>query len=239
MRQWILGSAVILLCTLGVDAQVSNKESRTLRLSGAAASSLISIVSRGNAAAQAAFAKTNKVVIHDLAVVASFNADDPEAVVQFQASGTISDAKEPAEITTAEELSGLFTELGIQENAWMRHSSYELVTLTCDIRTTVNDADHYHCDLITKYGLRTAREPFPSPQPQRPDGLPVTETTDLGPGTAVYIEWEGMWWEGSVNSTLPDGRVRIHYTGWSIDSDDNVPRSRLILAPVSAPPPGK
>jgi len=56
---------------------------------------------------------------------------------------------------------------------------------------------------------------------------PVAAATPLDPGQQVAIEWRNQGWPGSVVSLLPDGRVRVHYQGYSASHDEVVPRARL------------
>jgi len=46
-------------------------------------------------------------------------------------------------------------------------------------------------------------------------------------GDAVEAEWNGAWYPATVLAVQPDGRVRIHYTGWSSTWDETVPRDRF------------
>jgi DNA-directed RNA polymerase subunit RPC12/RpoP len=48
-------------------------------------------------------------------------------------------------------------------------------------------------------------------------------------GQRVEVEWNGSWYRSQIIGLLPDGRVRIHYFGWSSSSDEDVPRSRVRL----------
>jgi hypothetical protein len=67
------------------------------------------------------------------------------------------------------------------------------------------------------------------PGPIAPGGAPVTERTLLNVGDPVDVNWNDQWWKGEVLSVIADGTVKIHYTGWSDDWDEVVPRSRLRL----------
>ena len=71
---------------------------------------------------------------------------------------------------------------------------------------------------------------YPSPPgPIMPSDISVKPETTLKNGDAVQVEWRDLWWAGSVLSVLPDGSVKIHYTGWEAHWDEAVPRSRLRL----------
>jgi hypothetical protein len=61
------------------------------------------------------------------------------------------------------------------------------------------------------------------------NGIPVTAGTPLEKGQRLQAEQEGLWWAAEVMSLRPDGRVKIHYTGWASSWDEVVPRSRLRL----------
>jgi len=66
-----------------------------------------------------------------------------------------------------------------------------------------------------------------------PDGArKVDQDTGFDKGTPVYVEWSTVWWRGSVVEVRKDGRVKIHYTGWSSATDEIVTRNRLRLPPV-------
>lgn len=64
----------------------------------------------------------------------------------------------------------------------------------------------------------------PSSIPER--AIPVSE---LVPGRAVWIEWNGGWYAGSVLALESSDRVRVHYDGWAEAFDESVPLSRLRL----------
>jgi hypothetical protein len=62
----------------------------------------------------------------------------------------------------------------------------------------------------------------------------------LKAGDAVRVEWGGTWWPAEVVAVRKDGKVKIHYTGWSSDWDEVVPPGRVRTGPagpdeVSAP----
>ena len=70
---------------------------------------------------------------------------------------------------------------------------------------------------------RARGEPIPS------SGITVTEKTKLEIGQTVQVQW-GQWrWAGEVLELKQDGSAKIHYTGWSDEWDEVVPRSRLQL----------
>ena len=48
----------------------------------------------------------------------------------------------------------------------------------------------------------------------------------LSVGSAVLIEWNGSWYEGTVVTPGADA-IRVHYAGWSDSWDEDVPRARL------------
>jgi hypothetical protein len=71
---------------------------------------------------------------------------------------------------------------------------------------------------------------YPNPGPIEPGGEPVTAKTDLAGDQPVEIQWGQSWWAGTVVALEPDGRVKVHYTGWSPANDELAPRDRLRLA---------
>jgi sRNA-binding protein len=60
-------------------------------------------------------------------------------------------------------------------------------------------------------------------------GRAVSATTPLELKQVLQVESGRTWWAARVIDLLPDGRVKIHYLGWSAASDEIVPRSRLQL----------
>ena len=69
--------------------------------------------------------------------------------------------------------------------------------------------------------------PLTHPVPVQATGEPIDSTLPLKPADAVHVEWGNAWWKASVIEALPDGNVKIHYTGWESSWDEVVPRSRL------------
>jgi hypothetical protein len=57
----------------------------------------------------------------------------------------------------------------------------------------------------------------------------VTAATVLKKGQQLETQWGSKWWESQVIEVLPDGKVRVHYEGWSDNSDEVVARGRLRL----------
>lgn len=49
----------------------------------------------------------------------------------------------------------------------------------------------------------------------------------LAVGQNVEVLWNGTWYAASILALLPDGTVRIHYTGWASSWDENVTRDRI------------
>jgi hypothetical protein len=43
----------------------------------------------------------------------------------------------------------------------------------------------------------------------------------------LEAQWGNRWYTATVVETLPDGRIKVHYEGWSNAFDEAVPRSRL------------
>ena len=56
-------------------------------------------------------------------------------------------------------------------------------------------------------------------------------------GDPLFVEWGGSWWKATVIVPLPDGRVVIHYDGWSQDYDEIATPKRIRTAlPTAATP---
>lgn len=73
-------------------------------------------------------------------------------------------------------------------------------------------------------------------RPEPPDSgavrpTSVVPTTPLQVGQAVEALWQGKWWSAEVLALDPDGRVRIHYVGYSSAWDEVVERSRIRIRP--------
>jgi hypothetical protein len=62
-----------------------------------------------------------------------------------------------------------------------------------------------------------------------PSGQLAGPDTPLVAGQAIMIEWNGVWYRGSVVALEPGGTVRIHYDGYSTGYDESVPRSRISV----------
>ena len=60
------------------------------------------------------------------------------------------------------------------------------------------------------------------------DAREITRASELSVGSAVLIEWNGSWYEGTVLVTGGDA-IRVHYTGWSDSWDEDVSRARLRI----------
>ena len=71
-----------------------------------------------------------------------------------------------------------------------------------------------------------------------PPGLAVTIDDPVAAGDELLCEWAGDWQPVQVLESLPDGRIKIHWIGWSDGFDEVVSRSRLRRI-VSAPASGK
>ncbi len=69
----------------------------------------------------------------------------------------------------------------------------------------------------------------PPVAPQDAEGFLVLPTTRLAPGQAVRIHWGAGFYAGVVRATLSDGRVLVHYDGYSDLSDEVVDRAGLRL----------
>jgi hypothetical protein len=73
--------------------------------------------------------------------------------------------------------------------------------------------------------------------PADPGGARVTPATTLAPGQLVQVQWGAGWYQGRVVALNAGGAVRIHYTGWDFTHDETVPRERIRVGGVIAPPP--
>jgi hypothetical protein len=65
---------------------------------------------------------------------------------------------------------------------------------------------------------------------------PVATPKKLTAGSAVWVEWNGKWWRGTVLQVLGGSLWQIHYDGWSSRWDEPVGPARI--APFGSPPPG-
>ncbi|MFH1436684.1 MAG: hypothetical protein ABIJ56_13325 [Pseudomonadota bacterium] len=60
-----------------------------------------------------------------------------------------------------------------------------------------------------------------------PPNKEVTAATKLEAGRKLLVSWNGRWYPGEVLSLEPDGKVKIHFTGWDGKYDEVVERDRL------------
>lgn len=60
-----------------------------------------------------------------------------------------------------------------------------------------------------------------------PPNKEVTPQTKLEVGRKLLVSWYGKWYPGEVLSLEPDGKVKIHFTGWDSKYDEIVERDRL------------
>ena len=74
---------------------------------------------------------------------------------------------------------------------------------------------------------RTGSEPLTNPGPIEPSSILVEASTPLFAGDPVHVKWNTTWWRGEVLELMPDGKVKIRYTGWGSNYDESVPRSSL------------
>lgn len=58
---------------------------------------------------------------------------------------------------------------------------------------------------------------------------PVTEDTLIEAGDVVQVEWSGQWYPADVLGVEEDGRLRIHFRGYSDRWDTTVHRGRVQL----------
>ena len=83
-------------------------------------------------------------------------------------------------------------------------------------------------DLTVGCGPETRAEP-PAPPPAPPPPSPSKpEARALEPVRGpIEVEWFGTWYHATVLEALRDGRLRIHYSGYSSSYDEYVPRKRV------------
>jgi hypothetical protein len=61
-----------------------------------------------------------------------------------------------------------------------------------------------------------------------PGGWTPTPDADLPVGLPVHVEWRGSWYRAEIVSAPPYGATcRVHYTGWDVEWDEDVPRERV------------
>lgn len=65
-----------------------------------------------------------------------------------------------------------------------------------------------------------------------PTGTPVTEDTPIRLSTHLQVKSQGEWYEAIVLKLNKDGTFKVHFDGWESRFDEDVPRSRMRLAPV-------
>ncbi len=80
---------------------------------------------------------------------------------------------------------------------------------------------------------RRAESQAAHPRPLRDDEVqrvsqPVGNAT-LNVGDKVLVKWGASWWNSQVVEIKPDGRVQIHYVGWSDSSDEAVIADRIRI----------
>jgi len=69
------------------------------------------------------------------------------------------------------------------------------------------------------------------PPPQEPTGRRLEPGLQLGVGQPVQVEWNGSWYAATIRAVHPNGRLRVHYEGWSDSSDEDVERDRVLALP--------
>lgn len=70
-----------------------------------------------------------------------------------------------------------------------------------------------------------------NPQNIANSGQSVFPGTPLAVGQDLQIKWHETWWAGTITGFETDGRVRVHYFGWSGSHDEVKDRSELNLDP--------
>jgi hypothetical protein len=76
----------------------------------------------------------------------------------------------------------------------------------------------------------SAKPDYTGPGSVPSSGLLVTDNTPLSVGQIVQVQWGGGWYPADILAAEADGRFRVHYRGWSDQSDESVPRARIQLA---------
>ncbi len=66
----------------------------------------------------------------------------------------------------------------------------------------------------------------PRSVPASPPGAAVASAGSLAPGDAVWIDWNGIWYEGVVVS-VSDPTIRVHYAAYADAYDEDVPLERV------------
>lgn len=80
-------------------------------------------------------------------------------------------------------------------------------------------------------GLAIALSPGPHSGPPA-DAVAIASASETFPGEPVWVEWNGVWYEGIVVlASATSGLVRIHYQGYSSDYDEDVTLVRLRVRP--------
>jgi len=83
--------------------------------------------------------------------------------------------------------------------------------------------------------LTTMLEAFKEEKPLRrqqatrvPFTKPIVSSGNVySVGDQVEVEWAGSWYKASVLQILTNGRVKVHYIGWSDSWDEVVPLNRV------------
>jgi hypothetical protein len=78
---------------------------------------------------------------------------------------------------------------------------------------------------------RNAATDAPNVSPEQAIGDHMT----LEVGMPVEAHWGSKWWPAQIVQLIPDGKVKIHYDGWSDSNDEVLPRTRLRLAKAGTP----
>jgi hypothetical protein len=93
--------------------------------------------------------------------------------------------------------------------------------------------NHWHFQRQQEGMLEVAMQPVVEPAAQPlaamhpPPGLPLSDNDAVAVSDELLCEWAGEWQPVQVLQILPDGRLKIHWIGWSDGFDEVVPRSRL------------
>jgi hypothetical protein len=104
----------------------------------------------------------------------------------------------------------------------------------------VNPPENHHREMQDAIGRPRAEMPPPQfVPPERPKpsireeealriSVPIANAS-LNAGDKVLIKWGASWWHGKVVAIHPDGRIQVHYDGWSDNSDEAVLTDRIRI----------
>ena len=91
------------------------------------------------------------------------------------------------------------------------------------------EARHLVNQLTTMLEDFKEEKPFRRQQAKRfPFTKPIVSSGNVySVGDQVEVEWAGSWYKASILQILTNGRVKVHYIGWSDSWDEVVPLNRV------------